>query len=342
MTGRLRIGALGCAEVLWRRLGPAFQDHPRTEITAVASRDPAKAARFAARFDCAATDYAGLLARADVDAVYLPAPPALHHHWGVRVLAAGKHLLVEKPLAATTAQARELIALARRRRLLLWENFLFPRHPQHEAARKLLAEGALGRLRSLHAAFCFPPRAEDDIRYVAALGGGALLDAGVYPLRAAQLLLGPGLRVAGASLRMDRRRGVDLSGQALLVSPDGVLAGIEFGFEHSYAARYTLWGSAARLHVDRAFTPPPDHPPVLRLRSQDGTEHIPLPPSDQVAGSVGAFAEAVLAGTEANSPAERARGATAVETVWLTEQIRLAAVRVPAEAEVPETGGLPR
>ncbi|MGN5381730.1 Gfo/Idh/MocA family protein [Streptomyces lasalocidi] len=121
--------------------------------------------------------------------------------------------------------------------------------------------GRLGRLASFSAAFCIPPLPEDDIRYAAELGGGALLDVGVYPLRAAVLQLGPDLDVADATLRTRASDGLDLSGQVLLASPSGVLAELAFGIEHTYASTYTMWGDRARLTVTRAFTPL-DHPPA--------------------------------------------------------------------------------
>lgn len=198
---------------------------------------------------------AALLERDDIDAVYISLPPSLHGEWAARALHAGKHVLVEKPIATTAAEARAVVTLAEDRDLVLRENFMFLHHPQHDAVAALMAEGRLGGLRSFRGAFCFPPLPTQDIRYVPGLGGGALLDAGVYPLRAAAMLLGPGLRVAGATARVRQSDGLDLSGQALLVSPSGVLASVEFGFEHAYGSSYSLWGDGAKLTVGRAFTP---------------------------------------------------------------------------------------
>ncbi|MBO0866949.1 MAG: Gfo/Idh/MocA family oxidoreductase [Micromonosporaceae bacterium] len=327
MTGPLRFGVLGCADIAVRRTLPAICSHPDTTLTWVASRDPAKAARVADRFGCRATDYAGLLERDDVDAVYLPLPPSLHLEWGAQVLACGKHLLVEKPLAPDAAQAAELAQLAAESGLVLRDNMTFLHHPVHARVRELVAAGRLGEVRALHAAFCFPPLSNVDIRYSRALAGGALLDAGVYPLRCAQLMLGEQLRVAGAVLREDPDRGVDLSGQALLVSAGGVPASLAFGFEHSYGSWYTLWGSTARLHLDRAFTPPAYRQPVLRIEEQDRVEELTLAPYHQFEGSVGAFAAAARDGGRDESVWR----AAALGTLRLADQIRDLAVRVPAQ-----------
>ncbi len=330
MSRQVRFGVLGCSAIAWRRTLPALLSHPLTRVTCVASRDPQKAKRFAAEFGCEATDYAGLLDRRDVDAVYLPLPTGLHRVWGERVLRAGKHLLTEKPLAATGRDARELVRLAERQGLLVRENFMFVHHSQHAAVSALVSGGRLGELRSLHASFCIPPLPDADIRYVAELGGGSLLDVGVYTLRTARMFLGARLRVAGACLRIDPARGVDVAGTALLVAPDGRVANVDFGFEHAYGARYELWGSTGRLSLDRAFTPPPGWQPLLRIAEQDRTEELTLPADHQFERSVGAFAEAVAAGRTATDNEEATWCAAAVDTVRLADDIAGCAVRVPA------------
>jgi NDP-hexose-3-ketoreductase len=335
VNDQVRFGVLGCADIAWRRTIPAVLAHPCTALTCVASRDPARAGRFAERFGCRATDYAGLLASDDVDVVYAPLPPALRRWWGLAALDAGKHLLLEKPLATNEADARDLVRAARLNRRLVRENFMFLHHSQHGAVRRVVVDGRLGTLLGFDSAFCIPPLRPDNIRYRRDLGGGALLDVGVYPLRAAQLLLGPGLRVAGAALRVDPATGVDLAGRVTLVSADDVLASVAFGFEHAYGSHYMLWGSEARLHLDRAFTPPADHRPVLRVSGLDGDETIALEADDQFLRAVGAFAGAVLAGRTAASAAEERWCADAVETLRLTDEVRRGAVTVTAERACP-------
>ncbi len=322
MTGQLRFGVLGCADIAWRRTIPALLACPQATLTCVASRDADRARRFAERFDCRASDYAGLLASDDVDAVYLPLPPSLRLRWGTAVLEAGKHLLMEKPLATTEAEARSLVRAARANQRLLRENFMFLHHSQHAAVRALVDQGRIGSVRGFDGAFCIPPLPSDNIRYRRELGGGALLDLAVYPLRAAQLLLGPGLRVAGAALRVDPTSTVDLSGQVSLVSADNVLASVAFGFEHAYGSYYQLWGSQGRLHLDRAFTPPADHRPTLRVSGPGSDETVPLDPDDQFLNAVGAFAAAALAGRTAADAAEQRWCADAVETLRLTDEVR--------------------
>jgi predicted dehydrogenase len=300
---------------------------PRIELVAMASRDPAKARSFAARFGAVPIDgYERLLDRDDIDAVYLPLPTGLHHEWASRALAAGKHVLSEKPLATSLAEATALVTEARRRGLRLMENFMFLYHAQHTAVRKLVADGVIGALGTFSAAFGIPPLPATDVRYRPELGGGALLDVGVYPIRAAQLFLGDEVEVVGAALRRDRGTGVDLGGSALLRDAAGVTAELTFGFTYGYRSAYALWGSAGRLSLDRAFTPPAEYQPVVRIEQQNRTEEQVLPADHQFANIAAAFAGAVLDG----APPGPAEGDAILRQAALVDRVRELARWTPA------------
>ncbi|WP_131740846.1 Gfo/Idh/MocA family protein [Actinomadura roseirufa] len=296
-AGPLRIGVIGCADIAWRRMLPALAANPEVRLTALASRDPAKARRFAGRFGGEpVTGYEALLERPDVDAVYVPLPAMLHAPWVERALRSGRHVLAEKPLAPSAPEAEALVALAASRGLALLENFMFLRHSQHERVRDLLAQGVIGEVRALTAEFAFPPVPGDRPVYRPDVGGGVLTDVGVYPVRTALLYLGSGLEVSGAHLHVDEDRGVDVSGAALLTAPDGRTAHLTWGMERFYRSRYALWGSAGRIEVPWAFTPPPGHRPVIRVERPDRAEELTLPADDQFAAVVTDFVARVRDG----------------------------------------------
>lgn len=316
-TPPIRLGVVGCADIAWRRMMPALVAAPDVRLVAVASRDGAKAARFAAEFGCSPVrGYAPLLDSPDVDAVYLPLPAMLHAEWTERALLAGKHVLAEKPLTADYERTARLFGLARSRGLALLENVAFPHHTLFTTVRTLLADGAVGDLRDMAAAFTIPPKPPGDIRYRPDVGGGALLDLGIYPIRAALHLLGPGVEVAGAVLRQ-ARGGAVISGRVLAHGPGGVTADLSFGMEHSYRSGYELAGGTGRISVARAFTPPATYRPVVHVERQDDREEITLRPDDQFANVIALFADAVRTGggldawTEASL--EQARLVAAVE-----------------------------
>ncbi|MFJ9109815.1 Gfo/Idh/MocA family protein [Streptomyces sp. NPDC102283] len=304
MSDTVGLGVMGCADIARRRMLQAFTAEPGARVAAVASRDLERARRVAKPYGCRAVrGYAELLAEPEVEAVYVPLPLALHAEWVEAALLAGKHVLAEKPLTSDPARTSGLLALARARGLVLRENVLFVHHSQHRRVRQLLSDGVLGDLRSFHASFTVPRLPAGDIRYRASLGGGALYDTGLYPVRAALHLLGPRLSVAGAVLTAGPGDGVDTSGAALLATPEGVTAQLSFGLDHAYRSRYTVQGSAGRVTLDRAFTPAADHRPVLTLERNGSAEEIRLAPDDQVARAVASFVRAVRRGDDDSGPA---------------------------------------
>ncbi|WP_280275809.1 Gfo/Idh/MocA family protein [Nocardia wallacei] len=293
----IRLGVIGCADVARRKTLPALEQVPELNLVALASRDLDKAETFSARFGGEpVAGYDALLARTDIDAVYIPLPPSLHAHWAHRALHAGLHVLMEKPLATTKAEAWAAASAACERDLVLVENFTFLHHSMHAAVTQLVTDGVIGELRALTADFAFPPLPDSDIRYRPELHGGALYDAGVYPIRAAQLFLGPELELVGATLRMSPKHNVDIAGSALLASPTGVTAQLTFGFAHDYRCAYTLWGEHGRISVHRAFTPPDDLAPIVRIGRQGVIEERRLSPDTQFRNSLVAFARAVGTG----------------------------------------------
>lgn len=294
MDRPVRMGVLGCAEIARRRMLPAMATSADIELVAVASRDIHKADEIARRYGCHAVEgYASLLADDSMDAVYVPLPAALHAHWIEAALRAGKHVLAEKPLTIDRCRTAELFDLAERGSLALMENVMFVHHSQHDVVRRLVADGAIGTVRSFRAEFSVPLRAETDIRYRPELGGGALWDTGVYPIRAAIHLVGTDWEVVGACLSSRPDFPVDVAGAALLRTQDEVTAHLEFGLDHGYSSTYALCGSEGRITVDRAFTPPADFRPSVRLDRGTGTSEIGLVPHDQVQATITAFATAV-------------------------------------------------
>ncbi|MFL6119724.1 Gfo/Idh/MocA family protein [Actinophytocola sp.] len=323
MTTAINIGILGCADVAWRRMLPAFQANRHVRVVAVASRTGERAAKFAAEFGCEAlVGYSNLLDRDDIDTVYVPLPSRLHAEWIRHALDAGKHVLAEKPATTSAKDTLELARLAEANGLVLMENFMFLHHSRHERVQGLLADGAVGAVRSLHSTFTIPARPPGDIRLAAELGGGALLDNGAYPVRLAQLMLGPDLQVAGATLMTDPRHGVDVAGSALLYRSDGVSALLAFGLDHHYVNDYHVHGSSGRISVDRAFTPPAGTTEIVVAR-QGGVSRVPLPAEDQCVETVAAFVAAIRTGTRPDT-------AAMVRQAMLIDEIRENARRARA------------
>ncbi|MET9041169.1 Gfo/Idh/MocA family protein [Streptomyces mirabilis] len=291
-AGVLRIGVLGCADIAERRMLPSMARQPLVEVTAIASRSLAKARAFTGRFGgTPVAGYAGLLERDDVDAVYLPLPPELHVEWTLRALQAGKHVLCEKPFAARLADADKAVSLARERGLLLMESFMFLHHSQHARVQQLLGDGLIGELRLFGSEFGIPLRRDADGTPRRA---STLPEVAAYPLRAAQLFLGPHLRVAGAHVSPATAHGPAPAGGALLTAAGGATAQLAYGVEHAYRSGYDLWGSQGRLRLERAFSTPDEHVPVLHVEQGGAVREIRLAPDTHFTHIAGVFARAVL------------------------------------------------
>jgi predicted dehydrogenase len=212
----LRIGVLGAARIAPAALVTPARSVEGVTVAAVAARDPARATAFAAKHGIPATrTYDELIADDAIDAIYNPLPNGLHHEWTLKALAAGKHVLCEKPFTANAAEASDIADRARDTGLVVMEAFHYRYHPL--AARMVEITGELGEIRSVETAMCFPLPRFQDIRYQYALAGGALMDAGCYAVHCARLL-GPGEpEVTGARAltlrrdpRVDRAMTVDL------------------------------------------------------------------------------------------------------------------------------------
>ena len=209
MTTALRIGVLGAANIA-RLFIAAVRPSKKVVVQAVAARDNARARAFADELQVphVHASYDALLADPDIDAVYVPLPNNLHAEWSIRAANAGKHVLCEKPLAATAQEARSIFEAARRNKVYVVEGYPYRAQPQTIKLRELLAAGTIGRLQFVHAAFGFPLTDAANIRMDPALAGGALMDAGSYPVSLVRTVAAerPRARACHGALGRQRRR----------------------------------------------------------------------------------------------------------------------------------------
>ena len=159
--------------------------------------------------------YNSLIESNDVDAIYLPLPPALHFEWAKRALLSGKHILIEKPATTSLEQTKELINIAQEKQLAVHENYMFTFHKQLAAINKVIIQGEIGDVRTYRLSFGFPRRSVNDFRYNKKLGGGALLDCGGYTIKYASILLGETAKLGFAKLNKIEDFNVDVFGSGI-------------------------------------------------------------------------------------------------------------------------------
>jgi predicted dehydrogenase len=305
----VRWGVLGCASIATGKVIPAMQLSERCEVLAIASRDPGRAAAAAGRLGIGRHygSYDDLLADPDVEAVYVPLPNHLHATWTLRAAAAGKHVLCEKPLALSSAQAAEMVQGCRAAGVLLMEAFMYRLHPLWIRVRELVTGGALGELSAIQAFFSYRNVDPADIRNVAGYGGGALMDVGCYAVNVARWLFDGEPTAVAAAVRRDPGFGTDVLTSAVL----------DFGGRHATFAcstqveddqRVHLVGTAGRLLVEIPFNIPPDRPTrLVRAAGGDppvapGIEVIEVPAADPYRVQGDAFSRAVREGSGAPIP----------------------------------------
>ena len=257
--------------------------------------------------------YEDLLADPDVDAVYNPLPNHLHAEWTIAAARAGKHVLCEKPLATTAADAERMIKVCEAEGVLLMEAFMYRLHPTWEAARSLVASGRIGELRTVQSWFSYFNDDPGDIRNLVETGGGALYDIGCYCVNLSRMLFGAEPeRVRGSVLR-DPVMGIDVLTSAILDFGDGV-ATFTCSTRAEPDQRVHIYGTEGRISLEIPFNIPPDRPTRVSLTAggdppvRPDTEVLTFEPANEYTIQAERFAAAVLDGGQVPIPPSDAVG----------------------------------
>lgn len=281
---KITIGVLGTANIATRSIIPNILEFKnKFELVGIASRQKSKAVRTATKFGTNFYHgYDKLLSIEELDAIYIPLPNSLHFEWIDKALEGGVNVLVEKSLACMYNDVKFLNQRAKEKKLVLLENFQFRFHSQLQYILEIVESGKLGELRCVRSSFGFPPFSDKkNIRYQKELGGGALLDAGAYPIKISQIFLGKNSIVSAAKLSMDAERGIDIWGGAFMKQLNGNLfSEIAFGFDHYYQCSIELWGNQGKLFTNRIFTANPLVAPEIVIETRKGKELITIEPDN--------------------------------------------------------------
>jgi D-xylose 1-dehydrogenase (NADP+, D-xylono-1,5-lactone-forming) len=247
--GPLNIGILGAANIA-KLFIAAVRPSTTVRVGAVAARDVARAKAFAETHSVPVVhaSYDALLADPAIDAIYNPLPNNLHAEWSIRAAQAGKHVLCEKPLCLSSREATAMFEAAERHGVYMVEGYPYRCQPQTIALRKLLADKAIGKLQTLHASFGFMLVDKSNIRFDPALGGGALMDAGSYPISFIRMVAGERASRAHAVARWSDV-GVDDAMVGTLEHPSGLLAQFSCSFSTARHRRATLVGDDGTINT---------------------------------------------------------------------------------------------
>jgi predicted dehydrogenase len=294
---KVRWGVLSTARIAVERVIPAMQRGRHAEIVAIASRDPERARSAAARLGVATAhgSYEAMLEDAEVEAVYNPLPNHLHVPWSLRAIAAGKHVLCEKPVALGAAEAGTLLDAARRYpHLKVMEAFMYRHHPQWLRVQRSIAAGAIGQVRTVHTVFSYHNVDPANVRNQAALGGGGgLMDIGCYGISVARLVLGAEPARVCAIAEQDPRFGVDRLASAILDFGERT-ATFTCATQLAPYQRVSIFGTTGSIEVEQPFNPPRDEPCRLRYGRDGRVEDVWIEPADQYTLQGDDFSLAVL------------------------------------------------
>jgi predicted dehydrogenase len=309
---KVKWGVLGVAKIAVEKVIPAMQKGEASHIAAIASRDLGKARAAADKLgiERAFGSYEALLADGEIEAIYNPLPNELHVPWTLRALAAGKHVLCEKPIGLDAEEARSLIEARNRTGKLVAEAFMIRHHPQWRRAKELTGAGAVGELRAIQTFFSYRLLDPDNVRNIPP-GGGALYDIGCYAILSARYIFAAEPTRVLATIDRDPNFRTDRSVGAILEFPGGRHSTFTLGTQKSAHQRVTIVGEAGRVEIMIPFNAPPDRPTEIVIDTGadlfgGGRRVEQFPVCDQYTLQGDAFSRAILDGTPLEFPIEDA------------------------------------
>jgi predicted dehydrogenase len=315
---KVRWGILSTSDLAMKKVIPAMQRGQYSEITAIASRSLEKAQAAATQLNIphAYGSYEELLADPNIDAIYNPLPNQLHVSWSIKALQAGKHVLCEKPLALSAAEAQELADASKQYpHLKVMEAFMYRFHPQWQRAKQLVTSGEIGDVRTIHSFFSYYLDDPNNIRNIADYGGGGLMDIGCYSISLARFIFDAEPRRVCGLVEYDPQLKTDRLTSGMLDFERGTST-FTCSTQLTPYQRVNIFGTTGRIEIEIPLNAPPDRPCKMWVERLGVIEEILLEVCDQYTIQGDLFSQAVLNDTAVPTPIE-----DAVENMKVIEAI---------------------
>jgi predicted dehydrogenase len=300
---KIRWGILGVAKIATAKVIPAMQKASNVEVAAIASRDLNKARTAAEQLGIpqAFGSYEALLRDPAIDAIYNPLPNHLHVPWSIQAAEAGKHVLCEKPIALSVAETRDLIAARDRANVKIGEAFMARTHPQWIRAAEIARSGRIGEPRIVSGHFSYFNRDPKNVRNIAEIGGGGIMDIGCYPITLSRMIFAAEPQRVHAFLDRDPDFKTDRLASVILQYPQGQ-ASFTCSTQLVPYQKMHIFGTTGHIEIEIPFNAPPDKP--TRIFVNDEVEEFPVCDQYTIQGEL--FSRAIIENTEVPVPLEDA------------------------------------
>lgn len=305
---KIRWGVISTAKIGTEKVLPAMQQAEFCEIVAIASRNIESAQATAKQLGIAKAygSYEELLADPNIDAIYNPLPNHLHVSWSIKALEAGKHVLCEKPIGLSSAEGQELVEAGKRHpKLKLMEAFMYRHHPQWQRARQIVREGGIGRLCTIQTVFSYFNNDGSNIRNMADIGGGGLMDIGCYPISLSRFIFAAEPTRTFGITECDPQFKTDRLTSAILDFGTGTST-FTCSTQMVPHQRVNIFGETGRVEIEVPFNAPLDR--RCKIWHQRGTaiEEITFDVCNQYGIQGDLFSQAILNDTPVPTPIEDA------------------------------------
>jgi predicted dehydrogenase len=305
---KVRWGVLSTANIGIQKVLPAMQRGNLCEIVAIASRDDATARAAAAQLGIptAYGSYEALLADPAIDAIYNPLPNHLHVPWSIKAIQAGKHVLCEKPIGLSAAEAQDLVAVAARHsHLKVMEAFMYRHHPQWQRAREIVVSGGIGALKTIQSFFSYYNDDPTNIRNRAEVGGGGLMDIGCYNISLSRFIFATEPARVCSVVEYDPRFQTDRLVSAMLDFPGGT-ATFTCSTQLSPYQRVNIFGTTGRIEVEIPVNAPAERPTRLWYAHDSTIDEVVFDVCDQYTLQGDLFSRAIIDNTPVPTPLQDA------------------------------------
>ena len=304
MIKKIKWGILGAADIATEHVIPAMLGSKYSLVNAIASRNFDKAKDVADRFNIPKYfgSYEELLGDSEIEALYIPLPNHMHVPWAIKALEAGKHVLLEKPIGLSSAEAEELLTESKKHpNLKIMEAFMYRHHPQWIKVKELIDSGIIGEVKTIQSFFSFYDDNERSIVNRKDYGGGSLMDIGCYPISLSRFIYDGEPESVFADINYHPVFGIDIDATVQMKFKNGTSSFFSsIRLEERQQAQ--IYGSEGKIEFQIPFNPIANVPSKMFLHLNNKTEEIIFDPCDQYGIQADLFARAIIDDTDVSTP----------------------------------------